>query len=90
MPVALDIQAVRRQAQEIVDRVNADPLFGLRLQEDPGGALLAFGFSERSVPEFGDLGFPPEVVGWGGSSCVDLTCWSSNCPGTCFVSIKLN
>jgi hypothetical protein len=84
----LDMQAVRRQAQEIVDRAKADPAFEQQLKDDPDTTLVGLGFPEREIPDFlQEQGLQPEVAGY--IQCADFTCWSSNCPASCFVTIRI-
>jgi hypothetical protein len=88
MSTEFDLQDVRRKAQEIVERAKADPALEDQLKNDPDGTLLGLGFPEREIPDFlQEQGLQPEVAGY--IACADFTCFSSNCPASCFVTIRI-
>lgn len=77
----------RGMAEEIVRRAESDKAFADQAKADPLGTLTDAGIPADVAkqmlaggPETGD-----DVSGY--MRCADLTCWSSECPATCYVSI---
>lgn len=66
---------LRRTAYQLVARAMGDPDFAAHVKANPQSVLRDAGLPDDAltVPV-------PEL--W----CRDFTCWSSECPGTCYVS----
>jgi hypothetical protein len=87
MSPVMELQAARGKAQELVDLVKTDAGFARRLQQDPHGTLATVGFDHQWAP-LHEQGAITDVSAFY-PGCADTTCWTSDCPGTCFVSIRL-
>ena len=61
---------------ELLNRAESDPTFAEKVKADPMGALTAAGIAQQRAEAL----IRPD---W---KCLDTTCWSSECPGTCIVS----
>jgi hypothetical protein len=74
-------------AERIAYRAEHDDAFAAEVKADPTAALVRMGISAEVAGELlGDttqerLGevFPDQ--------CVDFTCWTSHCPGTCIQTV---
>lgn len=76
-----ELTAAREQAARIIEFARKNETFRLRASQDPEGVLRAFGLSERAIAAF----LPSDSLAE--MPCADTTCWSSACPGTCYVTI---
>lgn len=84
-----EMQQLRQTMQVIVDRAKRDPAYRQQISDDPTGTLTAAGIPAKAVAEIvADGGEVPEVVGHRPSDCRDLTCFSSNCPESCYVTVN--
>lgn len=74
-------EEMRVKAYALVARAESDPEFARRAKDDPRTVLREAGLSEDSLhTRTEQLEVPP----WWG--CNDFTCWTSRCPGTCYVT----
>ncbi len=62
---------------KLVERAHKDPEFAKKAKADPVGTLVAAGIPR---PQADALIRPSRI-------CTDTTCWSSGCPGTCYVTV---
>jgi hypothetical protein len=86
MSARVDLQDVRRTAQEIVQRAKSDPDFIQQVKAAPEQTLVAAGLPAGVLPDFlTEQGYQAEVSGYARctESCVDLTCIVSLCPASC-------
>lgn len=70
---------LRAKAAELVKRAEEDSGFAERARSDPRAALSQAGISGGPLDE---LEARRRII----FSCNDFTCFSSRCPGTCFVT----
>jgi hypothetical protein len=99
-----DVSVIRLRMAEVVLRAETDESFHQRLIDDPATVLADNGIPEGSIEEFsrdldrgvrgladGSLAdeeeFPPCIHTQG---CNDFTCFTSRCPATCFITIKID
>lgn len=77
----------RSKAEEIVRRAETDKAFADQAKADPLGTLTGAGIPPDVARQMlaGGSGAEEEVTGY--MRCADLTCWSSECPATCYVSL---
>lgn len=77
-------EELRVKAYQLVARAEGDPEFARMVRADPGAVLREVGISE-DVLTAGVAGQKASALPerWG---CNDFTCWSSACPGTCYVT----
>lgn len=75
-----ELTAAREQAARIIEFARKNEAFRQRAAQDPEGVLRAFGLPEHAIAAF----LPSDTVEM---PCTDTTCWSSACPGTCYVTI---
>lgn len=77
----------RGLAEQVVRRAEQDEQFARQAKADPVGALTAAGVPTNVAQQMlqGSSGGEAEVDGH--LRCADLTCWSSECPATCYVSL---
>ena len=68
---------IREKAFALVQRAEREPEFASKAKADPLGTLVEGGIPRDTAHR---MLFPPMI-------CTDTTCWTSDCPGTCFVSI---
>jgi hypothetical protein len=87
-----DERTIRASVDKLLVRALADPDFAARAREDPRAALLEAGVPEEALT--GERLAPEEMFPQSdtvrdddGDGCVDFTCWSSECGGTCAVSL---
>jgi hypothetical protein len=82
-----DLEQYRAKAEELVQRAERDQAFAQQAKADPLGALTAAGIPADAAQRLlqGEGGAEGEVAGY--MRCRDTTCWSSECPATCYVSI---
>ncbi len=85
-----DESMIRASVDKLLVRALADPDFAASVREDPRAALLEAGVpeealtGERLAPE---VMFPQGDTALDDDGCTDFTCWSSDCPATCVVSL---
>lgn len=80
-----ELAAARDQAMRIVQFAQKNPTFLRKVAQDPEGALRAFGLPEHVIATFLRKADSHQVTNrW----CADLTCWSSECPDTCYVTVR--
>ncbi|HET8843477.1 MAG TPA: hypothetical protein VFN35_18585 [Ktedonobacteraceae bacterium] len=78
-----ELAAAREQATRIIQFARKDATFRQKASQDPAGVLRAFGFPEHAgatLPRKADshlFDLP----------CTELTCWSSECPSTCYITL---
>jgi hypothetical protein len=79
----------RAKVEELVQRAERDPAFAQQAKADPVGALTGAGIPADAARQMlkGDTGTEVEVSGY--MRCTDTTCWTSECPATCYVSVVL-
>ena len=76
-------QQYRFLAEQLVRRAETDEAFAQQVRLDPVKALVDAGVPADAADEL-LLGVPADVAARS-RKCVDLTCWTSRCPGTCEV-----
>jgi len=84
-----DNEQYRGVVDDIIRRAEQDEAFSSEAKADPVGTLVTAGVPEESARQMLSGYRPPEgeeVVGF--RQCVDATCWSSACPGTCSVTFQ--
>ena len=98
-----DVTAVRLRLADIVKRAETDPDFAKALADDPDAVLAEEQIPDGAVEDFseafeaGRLGRDPALAdeAFDPTGCIhtvgcnDFTCFSSNCPATCHVTIHL-
>ncbi|WP_045878577.1 hypothetical protein [Pseudofrankia sp. DC12] len=80
----------RIKAYQLITRLEQDPALAERARANPRLALAEAGISAETIDELlgtrvGDMSAPAEDDDM--SHCTDTTCWSSDCPGTCYLTI---
>jgi hypothetical protein len=88
----MSVDFVRATMNALAERAAQDSAYHQKLKDDPLGVLSAAGFPEDVVKgliaadaEERDVhGYSMPTVDTG---CNDTTCWTSNCPSTCNVSL---
>jgi hypothetical protein len=97
-----DVLAIRMRLVEVIGKAEGDEDFRRRLAEDTASVLAENDIPADAVEEFSssiasarraDAGSladddPTSCIHTVG--CRDFTCFSSNCPNTCFVSILID
>jgi hypothetical protein len=81
-----ELTIAREQATRIIKFAQNDPTFLARAAQDPEGMLRAFGLPEQVIATFVHK---PDVHA-NLPTCTDTTCWSSQCPATCYITIYTN
>lgn len=79
-----ELASAREQVMRIVQFAQKDPTFLQKVAQDPEGTLRAFGLPEHTIAPFLGKkdGHQTEPM-----KCVDTTCWSSDCPESCYITI---
>lgn len=77
-----ELATAREQAARIIEFARKNEAFRQRAAQDPAGTLRAFGVAEHAISRF--VGSEAEIL-----PCTDTTCWSSGCPGTCYVTVYM-
>jgi len=77
-----ELAVAREQAARIIEFALKNETFRQRAAQDPAGTLRAFGVAEHAISKF--VGSEPGLM-----PCADTTCWSSACPGTCYVTVTM-
>jgi len=74
---------LRIKAYKLVARAEGDEEFAKRAKADPAAVLREAGIPENALAG-GDAagGQGQQMKRW----CVDFTCWSSECPATCYAT----
>jgi hypothetical protein len=80
-------QQYRAKAEELVQRAERDPAFAQQAKADPLGTLTAAGIPADAAQRMlqGNASAEAEVSGY--MNCADTTCWSSECPATCTITL---
>ncbi len=83
------LNRIRTQIQEIAERVKSEPEYMQRIKDDPLSTLSAAGLPKEMIQQLIDgKAEEAEVSGYRyvDDVCNDGTCWSSNCPESCYVT----
>jgi hypothetical protein len=77
----------RNIAESLVQRAETDQAFAQQAKQDPVGTLTAAGIPADVAQQMlaGGAESGAEVAGY--MRCADLTCWTSECPESCYISI---
>lgn len=98
--MSYDVAAIRVKLAQMVLRAEVDENFRARLAEAPSAVFDEEGIPDGSVAAFSkavrDARFPPDVMAGNPTDCIhtegcnDLTCITSHCPASCYVTIKID
>ncbi|MQB01404.1 MAG: hypothetical protein GEU78_14120 [Actinobacteria bacterium] len=81
----------RIRAYQLIVRLERDPALAERAKENPRSALTEAGVSEETIDELLGVGAAAPFAAAPAYEddvqlCTDTTCWSSDCPGTCYLT----
>lgn len=78
-------EAIALTSQYLAMRLESDEKFVERLKNDPAGVLKEAGLPNEVIEaSTANIARSDDTYEW---CCKDFTCWSSECPGTCYSSI---
>ena len=79
-----NLDQLRERARNLIIKVEQDEGLRSRIKDDPESVLTEHSLSVDDVRQlsksFAELRVSTEL------RCNDLTCWSSECPGSCYVT----
>jgi hypothetical protein len=80
-------EELRIRAMKLVARAESDPKFAARAKADPAAVLREAGIppEDALLARHGEA----QSASVGGTTycCHDWTCWTSDCPSTCYLTI---
>ena len=82
--MAQDLRQIRVQLQRVISRAEIDERFRRRLIDDPAKVLEQHGLTDKAVDRASTAFDDIRAIM---SGCNDLTCFSSGCPDSCYVTV---
>jgi len=79
-----NLEAIRARAQEVIQRAERDENFRNTLREHYLQTLAEAGLGRDELQQ---LHAQPERAAEADIKCVDTTCWVTQCPDSCYITV---